>query len=477
MTAGAGAASGFSDVDRGPEVLAKHVVDGIGVEPSEVGGDRGFQRFEVLAVGAELSEVDATDLDARGVCDPEARRRLPPKRRLVADRSAPQPVTEAEPPLSTGLARGEFDRRLEALRVNGGALGREPERDAEHVGGVHRRAVGPSKIKVHTPRSCRFGRMLYRLRHLAERAYRRHLRREIDDVPTHVAIIQDGNRRYARERGDDAPDGHRAGAATTERVLDWCADLGVAELTLYAFSTENFERPDGELEPLFDLLTAKLREFADADRVHDQGVRVRAIGDVDRLPERVRDAVAYAERRTADNDQFTLNVALAYGGRTELLDAATAIARDVDAGTLDPEAVDTETVESRLYDRPVRDVDLIVRTGGDERTSNFLPWHANGNEAAVYFCAPYWPEFSEVEFLRAIRTYQSREQSWRHARAERAAALVRAVAEVELAEAQAVAGRLRSRLSTDADALPDVVAGDSARGLAGNRDGESESAD
>jgi len=225
--------------------------------------------------------------------------------------------------------------------------------------------------------------MLNRLRVLTERAYRRHLHREIEDVPTHVAIIQDGNRRYARERGDNAPDGHRAGAATTERVLDWCADLGVAELTLYAFSTENFERPDEELEPLFDLLETKLRDFADADRVHEQGVRVRAIGDVDRLPERVRDAVDYAERRTADNDRFTLNVALAYGGRTELLDAATAIARDVDAGDLDPTDVDVETVEERLYDRPVRDVDPIVRTGGDERTSNFLPWHANGNEAAV----------------------------------------------------------------------------------------------
>lgn len=302
--------------------------------------------------------------------------------------------------------------------------------------------------------------MLNRLRVLTERAYRRHLHREIEDVPTHVAIIQDGNRRYARERGDNAPDGHRAGAATTERVLDWCADLGVAELTLYAFSTENFERPDEELEPLFDLLETKLRDFADADRVHEQGVRVRAIGDVDRLPERVRDAVDYAERRTADNDRFTLNVALAYGGRTELLDAATAIARDVDAGDLDPTDVDVETVEERLYDRPVRDVDLIVRTGGDERTSNFLPWHANGNEAAVYFCAPYWPEFSEVEFLRAIRTYQSREESWRQARAERAVALVRAVAEVEIAEAHAVAGRLRDRLPLDADALAAALPGD-----------------
>ena len=309
--------------------------------------------------------------------------------------------------------------------------------------------------------------MWNRVRGLVGRAYRRHLRREIDGVPAHVAVIQDGNRRYAREQGDDAPEGHRAGADTTERVLDWCADLGVSELTLYAFSTENFSRPDEELEPLFDLLEGKLREFADADRVHDQGVRVRAIGDVSRLPPRVRDAVDYAERRTAGNDRFTLNVALAYGGRTELLDAARAIASEVDAGGMDPEDVDVETVESRLYDRPIRDVDLIVRTGGDERTSNFLPWHANGNEAAVYFCAPYWPEFSEADFLRAIRTYESREESWQRARAERAVALVRALAEVEFEEARAAAARLRDRvprldrsdLATDA---LDVADGDGA---------------
>ena len=296
--------------------------------------------------------------------------------------------------------------------------------------------------------------MLTRLRSAVERAYLRYLRRRIETVPTHVAVIQDGNRRYARDRGAAAPDGHRAGADTTERVLDWCADIGVSELTLYAFSTENFARPDAELEPLFDLLEAKLREFADADRVHDQGVQIRALGDIERLPRRVREAVAYAERRTERNDRFTLNVALAYGGRTELLDAARGVARDVADGRLTPDDVDTETVEARLYDRPVRDVDLIVRTGGDERTSNFLPWHANGNEAAVYFCTPYWPEFSEVDFMRAIRTYQSRDESWRRARAERAAALVRAVAEVELTEARRVARRLRERLPrTDGDGV------------------------
>ncbi|GAB6879816.1 polyprenyl diphosphate synthase [Halorubrum gandharaense] len=317
--------------------------------------------------------------------------------------------------------------------------------------------------------------MIGRLRDGFERAYRRHLRREIDDPPAHVAVIQDGNRRYARERGDDAPDGHRAGADTTERVLDWCADLGVAELTLYAFSTENFDRPDEELDPLFDLLEHKLREFADADRVHEQGVCIHAIGDVDRLPPRVRDAVAYAERRTAGYEEFRLNVALAYGGRNELLSAAREIAGEAAAGDLDPESVDAETVEDRLYDRPVRDVDLIVRTGGDERTSNFLPWHANGNEAAVYFCAPYWPEFSEVDFLRAIRTYESREESWQRARTERAAALVRAVAEVELDEARQVAARLREQLpGGDPDSLADDALG---VGAADTEGADSEPAD
>ncbi len=300
--------------------------------------------------------------------------------------------------------------------------------------------------------------MLTRLRDTFDRVYLRHLRREIDRVPTHVAVIQDGNRRYARERGRTAPDGHRAGADTTERVLDWCADLGIEELTLYAFSTENFARPEEELEPLFDLLESKIREFADADRVHERGVCIHAIGDVERFPPSVRDAVAYAERRTAEHDEFRLNVALGYGGRNELLSSARGIARDVANGKLEPADVDVDAVEDRLYDRPLRDVDLIIRTGGDERTSNFLPWHANGNEAAVYFCAPYWPAFSEVDFMRAIRTYQAREESWQRARRERAIALVRAAAELEIEEARRVADRLRERLpGHDADAITAAV--------------------
>ena len=281
---------------------------------------------------------------------------------------------------------------------------------------------------------------------LLNRAYERLLKREIDGAPTHVAVIQDGNRRYADEHGTDAAAGHRAGAETTERVLDWCADCGVEELTLYTFSTENFDRSPAERDHLFSLLDEKLREFADAERVHDQEVRIRAIGETDRLPEYLRETIAYAEGKTEEYDALHLNIALAYGGRTELLGAAREVARAVEAGDLAPGDIDSEEIERRLYTGPARDVDLIIRTGGDERTSNFLPWHANGNEAAVFFCTPYWPAFAKKDFLRAIRTYESRTQSWRRTRARRALALVRAVGGAELDEARAIVERLREHL-------------------------------
>jgi tritrans,polycis-undecaprenyl-diphosphate synthase [geranylgeranyl-diphosphate specific] len=292
------------------------------------------------------------------------------------------------------------------------------------------------------------------VREWAQGAYERLLEWELSGTPGHVAVIMDGNRRYARSRGDDATDGHRAGAETTEQILEWCQAVGVDELTLYTFSTENFDRPEEENEALFDLLCEKLREFAQADRVHESEVRIRAIGETDMLPERVREAAAYADRRTADYDRLQLNIALAYGGRAELLSAARDVAREVDGGGLDPTAIDADTVEQRLYEGPSRDVDLIVRTGGDERTSNFLPWHANGNEAAVYFCAPYWPEFRKVDFLRAIRTYEHREESWRKTRARRALALVKALGDTEVTEARRVLQRFKGALpSSEREAL------------------------
>ncbi|WP_440770733.1 polyprenyl diphosphate synthase [Natronorubrum sp. DTA28] len=297
------------------------------------------------------------------------------------------------------------------------------------------------------------------LRQRVDAVYEEVLSREISGAPTHVAVIQDGNRRYARRKGGDATDGHREGAQTTERVLEWCQDIGVEELTLYAFSTENFDRPDEENQALFDLLCEKLREFADAERVHENEVRIRVIGEVERLPERVRDVVGYAERRTRGYDRFVLNIALAYGGRSQLLEAAQGVAADVETGTLEPDAIDVETIEDRLYDQPVRDVDLIIRTGGDERTSNFLPWHANGNEAAVFFCTPYWPEFSKTDFLRGIRTYEHREESWRRTRARRAMALLGAVSDPELVEAKSIVERFRDSLPSAEQPDPDDLEG------------------
>jgi tritrans,polycis-undecaprenyl-diphosphate synthase [geranylgeranyl-diphosphate specific] len=293
------------------------------------------------------------------------------------------------------------------------------------------------------------------LRRLALPVYERLLEREVSGSPTHVAVIQDGNRRYAREQGAETTDGHREGAETTEALLRWCDDLGIEEVTLYAFSTENFDRPPGEREAIFDLVEEKLREFADAERVHEEDVRIRAIGETDRLPERVQEAIAYADERTDSYDALRLNVALAYGGRAELLGAARDIARDVERGALEPAAIDAESIEQRLYEGPSRDVDLIVRTGGDERTSNFLPWHANGNEAAVYFCAPYWPEFRKVDFLRAIRTYESRQASWRTTRARRALALVCAFGPDEPATARRVLDRFRDALPRRERAVAD----------------------
>ncbi|MDS0259472.1 polyprenyl diphosphate synthase [Haloarcula sp. S1CR25-12] len=301
--------------------------------------------------------------------------------------------------------------------------------------------------------------MRERIERVGYAAYERLLRRELSGTPSHVAVIMDGNRRYARKHGVEATQGHSEGVETAEALLHWCDDLGIDEVTLYTFSTENFDRPEEQREYLFDLVEEKLRGFADADRVHEAEVCIRAIGETEMLPERVRDAIDYAERRTGQYDRLNLNIALAYGGRAELLGAARDIAAAVDAGELSPGAVDADTIESRLYEGPTRDVDLIVRTGGDERTSNFLPWHANGNEAATFFCTPYWPEFRKIDFLRAIRTYQNREESWRATRARRAVTLVQAVEDAELSQARAVLGRFRDALPTaEREGLDDETA-------------------
>ncbi len=284
------------------------------------------------------------------------------------------------------------------------------------------------------------------LRSKVEAVYEHVLRSEITETPTHVAVIQDGNRRYAREHGKDPSDGHRAGADTTEQLLEWCDELGIEEVTLYTFSTENFKRPEDEQQELFDLIARKLREFADSDRVHEAEVQIRALGETEKLPERVQEAIAYATAQTESYDNLQLNIALAYGGRAELLSATQNIASRVAREELKPEAIDVDTVEKALGPSAQREVDLIIRSGGDERTSNFLPWQANGNEAAVYFSTPYWPAFRKIDFLRCLRTYGHRERNWRQTRARRARSIITAIGSRTSSETTTTFERFRDSL-------------------------------
>lgn len=243
------------------------------------------------------------------------------------------------------------------------------------------------------------------MKSLARDAYEAFLERRlsISDVPRHVAVIQDGNRRYARSKGDEPVNGHEMGAETTEAVLDWAYEVGVEEMTLYAFSTENFERDEDELEDLFDIIADKLDELAESEKVHDRRVRVSGVGDLSRLPERVQDALERVEEATEEYRSHRLNIALAYGGREEIVEAARRVARDVEEGVLSPESIDASAVSSRM--RLGTDIDLLVRTGGERRLSNFVPWQARGAEAEVYFCDAYWPGFERRHFLKAIVSY------------------------------------------------------------------------
>ncbi len=230
----------------------------------------------------------------------------------------------------------------------------------------------------------------------------------------HVAVIQDGNRRYARQKGIPKNEGHSLGAQTTDRVLDWCVELGIKHLTVYAFSTENFRRSEEEKSYLFDLIKRKFMEMYDSERVKVNQVRVRAIGRVDLLPGDLQETIRLVEDATRHYKGMYFNIALAYGGQRELVDAAKALARQVKAGEIKAEKVNEELIAQHLYPQDgisVPKVDLIIRTGGEARTSNFLPWQANGNECAAYFCAPYWPEFRMIDFLRAIRIAQTRAKS------------------------------------------------------------------
>lgn len=229
-----------------------------------------------------------------------------------------------------------------------------------------------------------------------------------DHLPEHIGIILDGNRRFARQKNLSEEGGHVLGAEKLERVLEWAQEVGIRHMTVYAFSKENFQRSSEEVKALMNLFKTKFGEIVDDERVHEDGVRVRAIGDLDSLPEGVRSAVRRAEESTKNYDNFSLNVAIGYGGRAELADAVKDIGREIEEGNLKPEEVDEKLISENLYTADLPDPDLVIRTSGEERLSGFLIWQSAYSE--LYFCEANWPNFDKINFLRAIYNYQGRER-------------------------------------------------------------------
>jgi len=221
-------------------------------------------------------------------------------------------------------------------------------------------------------------------------------------VPYHLAIIMDGNGRWAQERGLPRLAGHRAGTENLRRILRACVDFGIKILTIYAFSTENWGRPEPEVRGLMSILERVIdRELADLDR---NGVRIRHLGRLEGISPRLRQKIRYAIEKTAHNDRLILNVAFNYGGRAEILDAVRRIIRD----GVPAEQVDEALFSRYLYTAGLPDPDLIVRTSGEVRISNFLLWQ--GAYAEYYATPTYWPDFDKEELRKAIEHYSRRER-------------------------------------------------------------------
>lgn len=223
----------------------------------------------------------------------------------------------------------------------------------------------------------------------------------------HLAIIMDGNGRWAKARGLPRSEGHRAGGETVRRVLGFCRDAGIRYLTLYAFSVENWKRPKEEVDALMGLLVAYLA--GEESMLHKHQVRLRIMGQKDDLPEAVQAELARVEAATAQYER-QLILCLSYGGRTEIVSAAKRLAKAVAAGELDPEAIDEATFTQYLYLPDVPDPDLIVRTSGEMRLSNFLLWQAS--YAELYVTPVLWPDFDKADFDAALASFGKRERRY-----------------------------------------------------------------
>ena len=226
------------------------------------------------------------------------------------------------------------------------------------------------------------------------------------DIPRHIAIIMDGNGRWARQKGMERSQGHQAGVETVRRITTECARLGVQYLTLYTFSTENWNRPSDEISALMGLVLSSLED----EIFMKNNVRFRVIGDRKRLPQEVQDKLQATEEHTQHNNAMTMVVALSYSSRWELTETMRHIATEVQQGQLHPEDIDEQTVTQHLQTHFMPDPDLLIRTGGEVRISNYLLWQLAYTE--LYFSDRFWPDFNEEDLHKAIESFQQRQRRY-----------------------------------------------------------------
>lgn len=228
------------------------------------------------------------------------------------------------------------------------------------------------------------------------------------EMPKHIAIILDGNRRWAKRNLIMKIDGHFRGADAVEKLLDWCEELNIKIITLYVLSAENLNRKDDELDYLYELINERLHKLYNDPRIHKNRMKVKAIGSIELLPDFLRDILNKLEDTTKDYDDHYLNIAIAYGGQNELVDAIKKIGYRIKDGSLDVNQIDKEVIESSLYTShlPQSSPDMILRTSGEKRLSGFLLWQSAYSE--LVFMDVYWPEFRKIDLMRAIRTFQKR---------------------------------------------------------------------
>ncbi|MDC0897047.1 polyprenyl diphosphate synthase [Nitrosopumilus sp.] len=230
------------------------------------------------------------------------------------------------------------------------------------------------------------------------------------DIPNHIALILDGNRRWAKRHLEINKEGHWKGADAVENLLDWCEEFNIKIVTLYALSAENLDRKDSELDDLYELIRIRLEKLYNDPRIHRCNMRVKVIGRIELLPESIKEVIIRLDKVTKNYDNHFLNIALAYGGQYELVDAVKKIGEKIKDGDLKIKDITKKEIESNLYTShlPQSEPDMILRTSGEKRLSGFLMWQSAYSE--LVFMDIFWPEFRKIDLMRAIRTFQVRKR-------------------------------------------------------------------